>query len=194
MSTADEPDLPEELRLEGPETLRLLAHGARQRVLLALYEGRDLTATEAAALVDLTPSAMSYHLRHLERAGAIVQVPAPDGRERRYRRAAQNLRVDQTGGDAVLRQRVLGGWMDALARAVEASVDAAPGRHGWMDVSTLRLTDEELAEFSERLIALIAEYDTRSDEHGTDESGDEVPETSVFIGLLPRPHPEPGPG
>jgi len=31
--------------------------------------GRELTATECAELVGLSPSAMSYHLRSLEKAG-----------------------------------------------------------------------------------------------------------------------------
>ena len=47
-------------RLDDPRMLRALAHPARQRLITELFSGEVLTATEAASLVDLTPSATSW--------------------------------------------------------------------------------------------------------------------------------------
>ena len=54
-----------------PRAIRALAHPARQRVIDELYNGQVLTATECAEIAGLTPSAMSYHLRALEKWGII---------------------------------------------------------------------------------------------------------------------------
>ena len=67
--------------IEDPQALRALAHPARQRVLEELYVGEVLTATQAAQLCGLTPSAMSYHLRALEKWGVVTRdEPTGDGR------------------------------------------------------------------------------------------------------------------
>ncbi|HET6740226.1 MAG TPA: helix-turn-helix domain-containing protein, partial [Kribbella sp.] len=69
-----------------PQAIRALAHPARQRVIDELYNGRVLTATECAELAGLTPSAMSYHLRALEKWGIIERADeTTDGRERPWR-------------------------------------------------------------------------------------------------------------
>jgi len=72
-----------------------LAHPARLAVLDALFEGGQLTATECAELAGLSPSAMSYHLRALERWGIVERADASDdGRERPWRAAGGGLRIE----------------------------------------------------------------------------------------------------
>src|SRR6187551_1519516 len=84
-----------EVRLTDPGALRALAHPARLTVVDELYQGGERTASELAALTGLTPSAMSYHLRALERWGVVERAPARgDKRERPWRAPARALVVD----------------------------------------------------------------------------------------------------
>lgn len=75
--------------------LRALAHPARITVLHHLFAGEVLTATEFAQIAGLTASAMSYHLRALEKQGLIGRAePAGDGRERPWRAVGRSIRID----------------------------------------------------------------------------------------------------
>ena len=85
-----------EVTITDARAIRALAHDARQRVIEVLYgEQRPRTATELAALTGLSPSAMSYHLRALEKWG-VVERSADDGdaRNRPWRAAGTSLRID----------------------------------------------------------------------------------------------------
>lgn len=63
-----------------------------------LYGGAELAATDCAEIAGLTPSAMSYHLRSLERAGIVEHAePSGDGRERPWRAAGAYLQVESEG-------------------------------------------------------------------------------------------------
>lgn len=179
-----EADLPKVLVLEGPQALRLLAHEARQRVISETYEGNELTATEAARLCGLTPSAMSYHLRMLEKAGVLIAAEASDGRERRYRRAARSFQVRQGergSGSRVQLRTTVGIWLDTLSRAVERWLASGAGRQGAMSTEVLRLTDEQSAELVARVNALFEEYDEISDANGPD-----VGEWETYWAHVPR--------
>ena len=83
--------------LSDPGAIRALAHPARLAVIEELYAGRELTATECAEIAGLSPSAMSYHLRSLEKAGIVERAELDgDGRERPWRAAGAYLQVDST--------------------------------------------------------------------------------------------------
>ena len=74
--------------------IKALTHPARLAVLDEFLSGRELTATECAELAGVTPSAMSYHLRALEKVGIIERAdPAADGRERPWRAAGSELQI-----------------------------------------------------------------------------------------------------
>ena len=89
------------VRLTDPRAIRALAHPARLAVIDELYAGRELTATECAEIAGLSPSAMSYHLRSLEKVGIVERADTTgDGRERPWRAAGPYLQVDSTGGGA----------------------------------------------------------------------------------------------
>src|SRR5919109_719624 len=88
----------EAITLDDPRALRALAHPARQRLVSELFAGRVLTATEAAQLVDLTPSAVSHHLRRLEKWGLARRARASaDGRERPWEGTAKRLNLRPGG-------------------------------------------------------------------------------------------------
>jgi DNA-binding transcriptional ArsR family regulator len=83
------------VELTDAKAIRAIAHPARLVIIDALYDqGVELTATQAAALAGTTPSAMSYHLRALERYGIVRRADAGhDARERPWVRAAKDLRI-----------------------------------------------------------------------------------------------------
>jgi DNA-binding transcriptional ArsR family regulator len=81
--------------LTDASAVRALAHPARLLVIDALYAGKVLTATECAELAGITASAMSYHLRALEKYGLVLRAQARgDGRERPWMRAGANLSIN----------------------------------------------------------------------------------------------------
>ncbi len=87
------------LVLDDPRALRALAHPARQRLIDELYAGRVLTATEAAEMVDLTPSAVSHHLRALEKWGIARRATSTgDGRERPWESTAGSITLQLSEG------------------------------------------------------------------------------------------------
>lgn len=93
------------MRLRDARAIRALAHPARLAVMDALTGRATITATEAAEVAGLSPSAMSYHLRALAKWGIVREAePAGDGdgRERRWERAGAGLSVDPPvhGADA----------------------------------------------------------------------------------------------
>ncbi|WP_239152382.1 ArsR/SmtB family transcription factor [Virgisporangium aurantiacum] len=76
-------EAPKRAKISDPLVMRALAHPARLTILEELALGRAGTATEFAAVCGLTPSATSYHLRALARAGLVQEAPGRgDGRER----------------------------------------------------------------------------------------------------------------
>jgi DNA-binding transcriptional ArsR family regulator len=80
--------------LSDASAVRALAHPARLVVIDALYAGKVLTATECAELAGITASAMSYHLRALEKYGLVRRAEARgDARERPWVRAGANLSI-----------------------------------------------------------------------------------------------------
>src|SRR3954451_17616044 len=85
----------EPVKISDPKRIRALAHPARLAVIEELYSGRELTATECADIAGLSPSAMSYHLRSLAKAGIVEPADGgTDGRERPWRAAGAYLQVE----------------------------------------------------------------------------------------------------
>ena len=158
-----------------PKAIRALAHPARITVLNELLDGRALTATEFADLIGLTASAMSYHLRALERFGLIERTPSTgDGRERRWRRVPVGWRIESESPvvTASAEAALVAGFLDHQRRSVLAFIEAAEGGP-WSDAGVLNtsvrwLTPEQIAEVSELLHAVLDNYpQAEPDEAGT---------------------------
>jgi len=66
-----------------------LGEAARARMLLALMDGRALTATELAVEGGVAPSTASSHLARLAASGLVV--PARQGRHRYFRLAGREI-------------------------------------------------------------------------------------------------------
>lgn len=84
------------VRVSDPRVMRALAHPARIEIVEHLSDtGQPVTATECAALVGLSPSATSYHLRELAKYGLVEQAPSRgDGRERLWRGTGASVQID----------------------------------------------------------------------------------------------------
>lgn len=161
------------VRLTDPKAIRALAHPARLAVLEELASGRQLTATECAEIAGLSPSAMSYHLRNLERAGIVERAPSTgDGRERPWRSAGTYVRVetdDLPGGTAINQAlssafigRLVAQWDEWVRRRHEASPE-------WREASEFAssldwLLPEELAEIATLVHDKLAQYRRTADD------------------------------
>ena len=149
--------------------MRAMAHPARLALLSHLGHSGPATATECAGVVDLSPSAVSYHLRALAKAGLVEEAPGRgDGREHRWRQTAG--RHDVAGGAdpgpaGVAAFRALlesvRSWDDARFRQFLAQLDDESAE--WQDASfflntTLLVTADELRAVGAATLDLLREY------------------------------------
>jgi DNA-binding transcriptional ArsR family regulator len=162
--SAARPDDPVVLR--DPRAIKALAHPARLAVIDELFAGRKLTATECGEIAGLSASAMSYHLRALEKWGIVRRSEATgDGRERPWEAAGDRLMVDSAeprasaAGEAILVARQLDqqradilGWISAQDEKSAAWYDSTVIGSGvyW-------LSREEAKRIGARLSAVLAE-------------------------------------
>ena len=156
------------MKLTDPRAIRALAHPARLAVIDELYSGRELTATECAEIAGLSPSAMSYHLRSLERAGIVERAESTgDGRERPWRAAGSYLQVDSTTGGAGELAASAALSSTVLGRTVE-QFEAYLARRGgepqdWLDAAEasygqLWLLPDEAKAIGEQYLQLVEKY------------------------------------
>ena len=161
-------------RLTDPRAIKAISHPARFRVIEELYGGATLTATEAGELCGLSGSAMSYHMRLLERYGLIAADPSEDGRERRWRKARPSLEfgaLRRTPENSETADAVFGNALESIRRMLATSTDSDPASaygattyvHG-----RLRLSDDEAKELDRRVNALIDEFEGHEEPAGPD--------------------------
>lgn len=149
--------------------MRAMAHPARLALLEHLRNSGPATATECAGVVGLSPSATSYHLRALARAGLVEAATGRgDGRERLWRITAERYKVEGIADlDPEVREALRGllesllAWDDARVRRYLAHLDAEPGE--WQDAAffmdtTLQVTAAELTELGQAVDDLLAPY------------------------------------
>lgn len=158
-------------RITDPEVMRVLAHPARLAVLEHLGStGGEITATEAAALVGLSPSATSYHLRALAKVGIIKDAPSRgDGRERVYRGTFDRQWIVGSDQDAdeetkLAEDRLLDAFLARSEARLQAWRRNAPEEpKEWFDVAMmtetiLLMTADELVELTEKLVEAVRPY------------------------------------
>ena len=155
---------PDEVVLSDPRALRALAHPARLTVVDELYQGLERTASELAELTGLTPSAMSYHLRALERWGIVERAETrDDARERPWRACARSLSVktgESPGLTDVITTTAFENLAEAFRRwaAVEEHESDAWQKVGSMRRSYLWLTETEAAAFITEVGEVFEKY------------------------------------
>jgi DNA-binding transcriptional ArsR family regulator len=155
-----------DLRLDAPGALRALAHPARLAVVEELYQGLERTASELAELTGLSPSAMSYHLRALERWGVVQRAAARgDGRERPWRAAGRALTLDSASPrDAAAMDVIVGSTLQGLRdefrrwSLAEKQENEAWREAAGMGRSFLWLSESEATAFRNELQELVDRY------------------------------------
>jgi DNA-binding transcriptional ArsR family regulator len=184
------------IELKDAKSIKALAHPARLAVIDELFAGRELTATECAEVAGLSPSAMSYHLRALEKVGIVERAESTgDGRERPWRAAGSKLSVTSGGGEslvafaagAVIGRTVADRLSDGFAGYLARIPNEDPE---WRDVGGISsalvwLTHEEAGEVEKNVSDLIDRFRGRS--------ADDHPEGArrLRVGFLFFPNEEP---
>jgi DNA-binding transcriptional ArsR family regulator len=161
------------LRVQSTAGMRALAHPARLASLEHLMRVGPSTATELGEIVGLTPSAMSYHLRALERAGLIEDAAGRgDGRERVWRSSHPGIGFDvetpDDGSEESLAASVQ--LMEAAVTVDEVETRRWLGRSGepgWTEYGTFMsasvlLNQQELVELGARISELMEPYRQRN--------------------------------
>jgi DNA-binding transcriptional ArsR family regulator len=172
-------------RISDPRVMRALAHPARIEIVEYLNStGEAVTATECARLVDLSPSATSYHLRELAKFGLVEQAPSRgDGRERVWRSTSAHVSIagDDQGPETRAAERALvdlyldrdarrlGEWLDRLDREPPEWQNAS----GIMGNSLL-MTADELKALGEKVRELVEPYHLRTRRASPPEGAREV--------------------
>ncbi|GAA2624893.1 helix-turn-helix domain-containing protein [Dactylosporangium fulvum] len=153
--------------------MRALAHPARIAIIERLFLGETATATELAEVCGLSPSATSYHLRALAKAGLIEEAPSRgDGRERVWQSQLRGLNVEtppERGEAERIASRELAEMFmdleDARARAWLDRNDSEP--YEWYLAATsmsiqVVVTAEELRQLNDRVWSLLEPYARRN--------------------------------
>jgi DNA-binding transcriptional ArsR family regulator len=164
--------LEKKVEITDPKAIRALAHAARLEVISELYSTQvSRTATELAAQTGLTPSAMSYHLRALQKWGIVEPAAtAGDARERRWRAAGTDFTINSGGGVASPEFAVLDLELDAFRRRVNAYAKVRDQRlkNGEpaeassvvaLSTNLLYLTPEQRSELTAKVFGLLREYE-----------------------------------
>jgi DNA-binding transcriptional ArsR family regulator len=174
--------------------LAAMAHPLRRRMLSLLRVDGPMTVSMLAERTDQAVGNVSHHLRMLATSELVEEVPelARDRRERWWRRTANSLRwstsdfagdpVGETIAHAVesinadYRANLLAQWANAAAEE-KANWPSGPfATDIW-----LRLTDAELAELGEEMIAVMRRWADRS----APDDGADRPTVYVFAQGLP---------
>jgi DNA-binding transcriptional ArsR family regulator len=157
------------LVLTDPRVMRALAHPGRIGIWQHVSLEGPATATECAAVVGLSPSACSYHLRALAKYGFVEEDSAhsADGRERRWRAKIVGINLPGGTGTQAARDaaRLLGATAHAYADELRESYRDRESEYpaDWQaalgtSFDVLHVTPEELNALTPRLIELLGEY------------------------------------
>jgi DNA-binding transcriptional ArsR family regulator len=162
-------DDPRRFHLRDASVMRALAHPARIAMLEHLFAGNSGTATELAEVCGLSPSATSYHLRALAKAGLIEEAPnRGDGRERVWRSSFQGFSMSSgpsaSAAEQAAEHELTSTYID-IAHARTHDYLARRGRESqeWYDAAgfisvRLSVTAGELNELNRKVEALLEPY------------------------------------
>lgn len=168
---------PRRVVITDPRAVRALAHRARVEALDELFAASGTrTATELAARCGLSPSAMSYHLRALEKYGLVERAASEgDARERRWRAAGDQLVVRPGGGSEMGTAAYVDMQLDQFRQRLSEEISYRSAHRGepeegdlqdlpFMNYGSLYLDAASEREFMERVQALAKEFEARADD------------------------------
>lgn len=159
------------VNISDARAIRALAHAVRLKVIEELFDTQQpATATELAQRHGLTPSAMSYHLRALEKWGFVKRsANQGDGRERHWQAAAGRLDVTSVADSRAATLGVVDVELNDLRQRLSKYVKRdkqAPNPDTWRQeghlaaLSTGRfyLTEEQRADLGRRIGEILLEF------------------------------------
>jgi DNA-binding transcriptional ArsR family regulator len=159
------------VEITDPKAIRALAHAARLEVISELYSTQlSRTATELAGQTGLTPSAMSYHLRALQKWGIVAPAEtAGDARERRWKAAGTDFAINSGGGPASPDLTVVDLELQAFRRRANAYAKARaeqqqpgevpPPAAVVLATDLLYLTPAQQLELRDKVFGLLRNYE-----------------------------------
>lgn len=157
-------------RITDPAVMRALAHPARLTIMEYLGSiSAEATATECAEVVGLSPSATSYHLRALAKAGLIEDAPSRgDARERVWRSRARHYSMESPPDADQQTRAAEDALLDAFLTREHERLRAWSARsrqepHEWyratlISETIIAATAEELEQLNAELLRLIRSY------------------------------------
>ena len=191
------------MEITDPKAIRALAHAARLEVVSELYSTQSgRTATELAQQTGLTPSAMSYHLRALQKWGIVAPAEtAGDARERRWKAAGTDFTINSGGGvtrpdfavvDLELQAFRRRATAYARARDEQRNGGGSPEPPAAVVLATdlLYLTPAQQRELSEEVFGLLRNYEL-------EDPGNMPPEAeriAIMWSMIPDDRSPEGPG
>ena len=162
----------ESRRLTDARVMRAMAHPTRIELMELVAREGELTATEAAGRLGLTPANCSFHLRQLAKHGFVEEGEPRPGRSRPWRIGSVRHSWDETGADAatnaaaqaltsVLLDRDIARLHDWVAGRTDA--DPAWRKAAFLGESLMYLTREELEALGQGIIEQVLSYSDRID-------------------------------
>lgn len=151
------------------ESVKVLAHPLRSRLLTELRRGGPASATTLAAALHTNTGATSYHLRKLEAVGLVTDTGEGRGKERLWRPTTEShgWRPSAYADDEDARTAV--GWLlrdynRMFAERYAAWLDVAETWPApWQDAlessdAVIEVTPEQMSALSAELEALLVRY------------------------------------
>jgi len=176
------------------EIFSALTNPIRWSIFELLANGEVITATALAPSLNLSPSATSYHMRELQRAGLIESVQqGVDGRERYWR--IRKLHIDQPRDQAVGESVVVARTMASAHDDVNAIAqvahhvqddDQTSGSPSFLDVHVVEASRQEALALTVSMRHLFTSLLVR-EQAGRERSTDDT--TRYRITLMMRPLP-----
>src|SRR6478609_10071899 len=152
-----------------PESVRVLAHPLRSRLLGALRRHGPSTATDLATLLGTNSGATSYHLRKLETVGLVSDTGEGEGKRRLWRAATDfhSFYASDFAGDEDSETAL--NWLSRdyvrhFAAQAERWVDASPSwPPAWQDAcgssdDMVLLTAEQLSAMRDEIGEVVTRY------------------------------------
>lgn len=162
----------ESRRLTDARVMRAMAHPTRIDLMELVAREGELTATEAAARLGLTPANCSFHLRQLAKHGFVEEGEPRPGRARPWRIGSVRHSWDEMGPDSettaaarALTSVVLDRDIARLHEWIAGRPDADPDwrRAAFLTESLMYLTREELEALGQAITEQVLAYSDRID-------------------------------
>ena len=154
------PGAGDRVNISDARAIRALAHNVRLKVIEELFDTQQpATATELAQRHGLTPSAMSYHLRALEKWGFVKRCANQgDGRERHWQAAAGRLDVTSVADSRAATMGVVDVELNDLRERLSKYVKRDQQLPNPLSTGRFYLTEDQRKDLGRRIGEILLEF------------------------------------